>query len=368
MWSITNNKDWVSLEQEFHWVKQMHDVPQDAIHHAEGNVAIHTRMVLEELQALEAFNQLSPQEQEVLWAAALLHDVEKFSTTVVEPDGRITAKGHAKKGALRTRQILYREVVTPFNTREQVTALVRYHGLPIWLLEKQDPLKEIVKVSLEVNTQWLALLARADALGRICADKNDLLYRIDCFEEFCREHNCWGQAREFSSGHARMHYLLRDDAYINYQPFDAPATSVVLMSGLPGAGKDNYIRKHFKDMAVISLDDIRREMKASPTDKSANGQVIQAGKEMARVFLRKQHPFVWNATNTTRQMREQLIELFMTYKAAVSIVYVEAPYQQLFSQNRNREEVVPAAVVERLIDKLEVPAPWEAHQVNYHAQ
>lgn len=368
MWSLATNKDWTALEQQFTWVRQMHTVPQDGVHHAEGNVSVHTQMVLQELQMLPAYEALSPQEQEILWASALLHDVEKFSTTVIEPDGSITAKGHAKKGALRARQILYREVTAPFIIREQVAALVRYHGLPLWLLEKQDPVKQIVRASLEVNTRWLALLARADALGRICADKNDLLYRIDCFEEFCREHNCWGQPRTFSSAHARMHYLVREHGYIDYQPFDSPASEVVLMSGLPGAGKDSYIKKHFKDVPVVSLDDIRKEMKVAPTDKSGNGQVIQAGKELARTFLRKQLPFVWNATNTTRQMREQLIDLFMTYKAAVKIVYVEAPYQQLFSQNRNREEVVPAAVVERLIDKLEVPAPWEAHEVTYHAQ
>ena len=46
-WSITNNKSWNSLEREFSWVADMHGVMQDTVHHAEGDVAIHTRMVLE---------------------------------------------------------------------------------------------------------------------------------------------------------------------------------------------------------------------------------------------------------------------------------------------------------------------------------
>lgn len=365
MWTLSENKDWAFLEGQFHWVKQMRNVPQDPVHHAEGNVAVHTQMVLDALEQQQSFLQLSAQEKEILWAAALLHDVEKFSTTVTEPDGSITAKGHARKGALRTRQILYREVPAPFAIREQVAALVRYHGLPLWIFDKKEPLKEAVRAGLEVNMQWLALLARADALGRICADQNDLLYRIDCFEELCRENGCWEQPRAFSSAHARMHYFEREDAYIDYTPFESPEFEVVLMSGLPGAGKDSYIRRHFKDMPVISLDTLREEMDVDATDRSGNGQVIQAAKELARTHLRKRSGFVWNATNTTRQMRTQLIELFTTYKAAVKIIYVEVPYANLFSQNRNREEVVPAIVLERLIDKLEVPALWEAHEVEF---
>jgi len=365
MWTISENKTWDHLTGTFDWVERMAAVPQDARHHAEGNVAVHTQMVLEALAQIPAFEQLQVQAQEILWAAALLHDVEKYSTTVTEPDGSITAHGHARKGALKARHILYTEVPAPFDIREQIVALVRYHGLPIWILEKEDPLKELVKASLEVNTQWLALLARADVLGRICTDQAEMLYRIDCFEEFCKEHDCWGTARTFASSHARMHYLQRDDVHVDYVPFETPTTEVILMSGLPGAGKDTYVKKYFPDLPVISLDDIRNEWDIDPTDKTGNGQVIQAAKEKAREYLRRQTAFVWNATNTTRQMRVQLIELFHTYKASVKIVYVEATYKHLHQQNRNREAVVPMRVLEKLIDKLEVPALWEAATVVY---
>jgi len=96
MWTLTTGKDWASLREQFEWVREMEDVPQDPVHHAEGNVAIHTRMVLEALQQLEGYKNLPAQDQEVLWAAALLHDVEKRSTTVHEADGSITSRGPRK--------------------------------------------------------------------------------------------------------------------------------------------------------------------------------------------------------------------------------------------------------------------------------
>ncbi|RYZ19231.1 MAG: HD domain-containing protein, partial [Sphingobacteriales bacterium] len=182
MWTLTNNKTWEGIYREFDFARDMEGVPQDPVHHAEGDVAIHTRMVLDELQKLEGYMALGPQDQETLWAAALFHDVEKRSTTVTEEDGSITAKGHAKKGAMTTRLLLYTQYPTPFVIREQIVNLVRYHGLPLWAIEKPDPAKAVIEASMVVDTKLLSLLARADALGRVCRDQQDLLYRIDLFD------------------------------------------------------------------------------------------------------------------------------------------------------------------------------------------
>lgn len=364
MWTFSENKEWSFLEQQFSWVKDMAATPQDPLHHAEGNVAVHTQMVLAALQAMPEYAALDEQSREILWAAALLHDVEKRSTTVTDEQGRISSPGHARKGAQTARLILYRDRITPFAIREQVVGLVRYHGLPLWLLERPDALKSLIRSAFEVNTQWLAMLARADVLGRICEDREEWLYRIDCFEEFCKEHHCWGTERAFVNAVAKMRYLQTADAPVDYVPYDSPAFEVILMSGLPGAGKDSFIRKHFTDLPVISLDGIREEWKVAADDKTDNGRVIQEAKERAKVLLRRNQGFVWNATNITRQMREQLVELFLTYRAAVRIVYLEVPYLVLTAQNKNREAVVPQKVLERLINKLEVPAGWEAHTVS----
>ncbi len=368
MWKFSDNKDRAYLESRFYWVKRMNDVPQDPVHHAEGNVAIHTRMVLEALAAQPAYHALTPQQKEVLWTAALLHDVEKYSTTVTETDGRITSKGHAKKGALTARQVLYREVPTPFAIREQVVSLVRYHGLPLWVFDKPDPVKAVITAGMEVNTAWLALLARADVLGRTCADQAEMLYKIDCFEALCQEQQCWGVAKTFATDEAKMYYLQHEESYPDYVPFEELKAEVIMMSGLPGAGKDNYFWRNYRDLPVVSLDDIRVQKGIAPTDKSGNGRVIQEAKELARSYLRKKQPFVWNATNIIRQMRMQLAELFMTYKMKVKIIYIEVPHTQLLQQNSNRHAVVPGIVVERMIDKLEIPAPWEAHTVEYVVQ
>ncbi len=365
MWTLTTDKSWAQLREQFSWVRDMEEVPQDPVHHAEGNVAIHTRMVLEALQQLEGYKKLSAQEQEVLWAAALLHDVEKRSTTMHEADGSITSRGHSKKGALTARQLLYTQHAAPFAIREQIVQLVRYHGMPIWAIERNDPARMIIETGEMVNTQLLSLLARADALGRICNDQAELLYRIDLFDALCQEQDCWGQSKPFQTPHARFHYFHKENSTPDFVPFDDFGSTVVMLCGLPGAGKDTYVQQQYKDWPVINLDAIRRKNKIAPTDKSGNGTVVQLAKEQAREYLRRQQHFVWNATNVTRQMRAQLVDLFVTYKAYVKMIYVEVPYARLHAQNKDREAVVPGSAVDKLVSKLEVPVFWEAHEVAY---
>ena len=92
--------DWQALERRFSWFADMKNVPQDPEWHAEGDVFTHTKMVCEALLKLPEFQALDEQEQHILFAAAMLHDVEKRSTTKREIENgkeRIVSPHHAKK-------------------------------------------------------------------------------------------------------------------------------------------------------------------------------------------------------------------------------------------------------------------------------
>ncbi|WDC30871.1 AAA family ATPase [Escherichia albertii] len=364
IWQLTDDKRWSVLRQRFSWVEEMHNTPQDPVHHGEGDVGVHTEMVLHALVALPEFQQLPAQQQEVLWAAALLHDVEKRSTTVQE-NGRILSPGHARRGELTVRQILWRDIPTPFVLREQIVALVRLHGLPLWLLERPGPERLLLSAAMRIDTRLLALLARADLLGRQSPDQQSMLERSDLFALFCQEQQCWGKARAFASDSAHWHYLTHEQSSPDFVPWVVEPFEVILLCGLPGMGKDRYISEQYQGMEVISLDDMRRRINASPDDKTATGRIVQQAKEEARVFLRQKKPFVWNATNITRQLRSQLISLFTAYGARVKIVYLEVPWAQWKQQNARRKYAVPEAVVMRMASRLEVPQPDEAHSVEY---
>lgn len=365
MWKIIENKNWEHIRNTFSWIQDLEGVPQDKIYHAEGDVAVHTRMVMEALLNLEEYQELEEQEREILFGAALLHDVEKRSTTVIEPNGRITSGGHAKKGEYTARNILYKEIPTSFKTKETIAKLVRFHGFPLWVFEKPNPQKALFQASMEVDTKLLYLLSKADVLGRICEDQEELLHKVELFREYCIEQNCLGQARPFESDLGRYQYFQKEEGSADYIPFEKDCFEVVMMSALPGTGKDTFIKNNFKEWPIVSLDSIRRANRISPKDSKGNGRVIQLAKEEARVLLRQKKSFVWNATNITRNLRHPLISLFQSYGAKTRLVYLEVPYQQLKNQNLNRAHPVPQNILEKMIRKLEVPSIWEAPIVDY---
>ena len=88
-------------------------------------------------------------------------------------------------------------------------------------------------------------------------------------------------------------------------------------------------------------------------------------KEQAKIYLRKGQDFIWNATNITTLMRQQLIDLFVSYQAYTKLVYIEKPHRQWRLQNRNRAYPLPDIVLDKMVHNLDVPQLTEAHEVLY---
>ncbi|MHA6347492.1 AAA family ATPase [Roseivivax sp. CAU 1761] len=353
--------DWDGIEgllpAEF---EAMRATPQDPIHHAEGDVLTHTKMVVESLVADEAWRRLPEERRASTFWAAVLHDAGKPATTKREDDGRITSKGHLKAGMQDARRF-FMNVGAPFAWREEVCGLIEYHQAPFWLLERDDPVRKAVSISYACNTADLCLYARHDILGRVCQDSENVLANVALAEMQFADAGCLGKARHFQNDASRVEYLVRPDRYVDYVAHEEYRSSATLMCGLPGAGKDTWIAQNAAHAGVVSLDDLRIEMGVSPDDNQ--GPVVQAGKERARQYLRAGEDFVWNATNVTRQKRSELLELFRDYGAHTSIVYIEPSLDVVRSQNRGRPDQVPEKPFERMLAKLEPPRRDEAHEL-----
>lgn len=357
-WSI----NWSALENEFYWLKPLAECQQDPRYHAEGDVLTHTKLVCEALVALPEWRGLAATERSVLFAAALLHDVAKPNATQVEEDGAITSKGHVLQGAKMAQQILW-DMDVPLREREGVVALVKYGSLPLWFWDKPNPEWSVIKTSQIIRCDMLAMLAEADVKGRYCDDRELLLERIDFWREFCQENNCFDKPRVFPSPHGRFVYFQKEDGYPDYEAYDDTRFQVVLMSGLPGSGKDTWIQRNLPDCQVISLDELRQKMGVSPTDDQA--PIVNQAKAIAKSYMREGESFVWNATNISRQLRGSLVRLFSGYNARVRIVYLEPSYSEILRRNNNRAARVPEGVIFRMRNKLEVPTIIEAHEVDW---
>ncbi len=354
---------WDEIDAAFSWIRQLRGCTQDAVHHAEGDVWTHTRMVCEAMARLPAWRGLEDEARQILFAAALLHDVAKPACRREDVPGHITFPGHARRGAIVARATLWRLDV-PFRVRESICALIRHHLKPFFLADHADSRRVALELSQTARCDWLAILAESDARGRICQDLQRLLDNITLFADFCREQNCLDGPWVFPSEHARFVYFHENGRAPDWPPHEDFRCEVVLLSGLPGAGKDHWRTANLPGWPCVSLDELRSELDVDPAREQ--GVVVQAAREQARQYLRERRSFVWSATNLSRLVRGESIRLLAGYQARIRIVYVEVNEETLKSQNRQRSRPVPEKVLERMLARWEVPDLTEAHAIEWN--
>lgn len=180
------------------------ECPQDPASHPEGDVFIHTGMVLDEARKL--IDDLPRPKQLAVMLGALCHDLGKPATTKVGSvslstktheentkkergegtflgetlcdfvaEKKITAKGHEAVSVRLTEQFLDRLKVFTFDNydvRRQTLALVEFHAVPYRWGRAQAAGQPVTdgqfrRLALQVEPNLLYRVARADCLGRV---------------------------------------------------------------------------------------------------------------------------------------------------------------------------------------------------------
>lgn len=155
-------------EQLWPEVHALSDCPQDPHVHPEGDVFIHTGLVLDEARKL--IDDLPRPKQLAVMLAALCHDFGKPALTRVV-DGRIKATGHENASVSLTETFLARLklfTMDNYDVRAQVLALVKQHAVPHRWFKTKDDISDgdFRRLALQVEPELLYRVARADCLGR----------------------------------------------------------------------------------------------------------------------------------------------------------------------------------------------------------
>lgn len=142
-------------------------VPQDPVWHPEGDVFVHTLMVVD--RAREIAGSLGEDETEILLLAALCHDLGKPETTTVDGE-RIRSLAHESASARRTRDWLG-ALRFPERVVRTVAVLVARHLAPSQLVAQGSGPRAYRRLARKLaegdgSLASLERLARADHLGR----------------------------------------------------------------------------------------------------------------------------------------------------------------------------------------------------------
>ena len=156
------------VTQLFPEMQALVGVPQEPEWHPEGNVDVHTLMVVDEARKL--IDELDYPRQVAVMIGALAHDFGKPPTTEFI-DGRTRSRGHDEAGVEPTLAFLDRlgiHTLDGYDVRNQIVQLVRYHLKPGEYYKAKSPVGDgaFRRLARKVEPDLLYRVAKADSLGR----------------------------------------------------------------------------------------------------------------------------------------------------------------------------------------------------------
>ena len=387
------------LASYFPLLEDFESTEQDKEWHAEGNVAIHTDMVLQALYKLLAAEaaHLSGENRQALILSALLHDIAKPLTTRrkdIAGVERVVASRHEEIGASYLSMRLM-DLPLSHSVIMTIMGLVGFHQMPKRLVIKNADFADYLKLSLNADLALLYWLEVADMQGRICSDLDVQIDMLEQFKMFAQEYNLWNNGAPCYTSAREQHFLqhlsaiqvkacrteqIFVDGYAikqltegqistveeaiakNYQPCQQYG-HLYIMCGISGSGKSTWIDNNLDDFEVISLDDIRVELNGRRECQKSRGQVLQLARTRLKKALANKQNVVWDATNIRKDFRKTLCDLGENYGALVTIVAFQQSQSNIRSKDRNRQHAVGDEVITHQLKKLEWPWVTEAHRM-----
>jgi predicted kinase len=371
---------------------ELEDTPQDPGWHAEGNVLIHTGMVLDatyELLATRA-RHLIGQRRTALILAAALHDVAKPETTKpmeIRGVSRIAAPRHEMQGrSALIPQLLGLGLAWPLV--ELTVDLVGYHVAPKFLVVKGRERGAYLRLARAADPELLYWLELADMIGRRCADQAEQIEHIELFGLFARDHGAWRRFGDEAPGwRARYREALRalpeatqDVSYAQFVAdlcagrittpeeglarsyrYREPFPELVITVGPSGAGKSTWVARQLGDHTCISLDAIRAEL-GDRSDQSNNAKVRQIARDRLREGLRRKAKLVWDATSLRRDFRDAVSNVARDYGGLVTMVCFPRSTRDYERGNVDRATPVPGPVLRAQLRGMQWPELSEAHR------
>ena len=156
------------VRQIFPELEALVGVPQEPEWHPEGNVDVHTLLVVD--QARKLIDDLPYEKRVTVMLGALCHDLGKPATTEFF-DGRWRSHAHDVAGVEPTLSFLDKlnvYTINGYDARDQIVELVRYHLKPGEFYKQRENLGDgaFRRLARKVEPDLLYRVARADTLGR----------------------------------------------------------------------------------------------------------------------------------------------------------------------------------------------------------
>jgi tRNA nucleotidyltransferase (CCA-adding enzyme) len=156
------------IDRLFPELQALDGCPQEPEWHPEGDVWIHTMMVVDE--ARTRIEDLPHPKRVAVMLGAVCHDLGKPATTAFV-DGRIRSMDHEQAGVAPARSLLDRlniHTIGGFDVRAQVEGIVAHHLKPLAFFKSATPVGDgaFRRLAQKADLELLARVAQSDCQGR----------------------------------------------------------------------------------------------------------------------------------------------------------------------------------------------------------
>lgn len=395
--SVPRVRDWIELlGGDFQVLERMDDTPQEPEWHGEGNVRVHTDLVLGEIERMlrpgGAGAHLTGNRRLGLVLGGLMHDLGKVFTTqerVIGDRVRIVSPNHPARG--RSWWALHHHPLQlPEEVMEAVMALIGHHHDPRRIAVADASPAVYRKLARHCDLELAYLLELADLGGRQAANQKSELELLEWFRTQAMEYGVWRNPEPWKDWQEHLQQALASESPAVcrlalaegirqaeegqiFTPEEAVAKSyvwrkrgrgpgeLVVLCGLSGAGKSRWIESNLPGHVVVSLDAWRERIGGRRGIRNREGEVFQAAREQLREHLREGRPVAWDATSLRRAQRSQIVQLGLDYHAWVQIVCVSTPLEEIRRRQTKRPQGPPWAALEKQIERCEWPFAAQAH-------
>ncbi len=354
-------------------IERLKATEQNPRYHGEGNVYNHTLLVLEQYHThIDTYN-LSEADQEVLYWAAMLHDVGKAEVTRWE-GGRWRSPGHEQAGVPIARDILLEKAISAAQ-RKRILDLVRWHYVPFRWGREQRSLDAYKLLATQTDLHLLGIFALFDMMGRECEDKATVVGYVQRFNDYIvpqvtKTLGTYDEVQRYfwEAGYSkknalwvtwkRKEALLMEKILMLKVPADrAKGARCVITIGAPRSGKTQYVKEHYPGHTYLSVSDFFSNSFQDSLDSTS----IRSLSAHLTPLLRKGVPIVLDGMNLHKKHRDQLSKIILGASGTLHFVFFEKSLSSLLSQNQLYPQALDEQVIIQAHKHLAYPHPWESH-------
>lgn len=363
VWSIPEFKILETIEQSPKW-------------HSEGNVKIHTEMVVNDMiKRNKPFEiEVSEYYYKIKVMSALCHDLGKATRSSLGNDGQWHAYGHEVDSEKITRKLLWNEAS---HTRETICVLVKNHMVIKGLLESKNLFQDLIELSQNLSERGASLemlfeLMMSDNHGSIPTDKELTVQdnvKIGSMVRVAKSLNIYNHCSVPFENTLPHNIIKRRKNNIK-------EIEVLFMMGLPGGGKDTYIKELIEchnNAVVLCRDDIRTELGLCNENEKIVGTPEQEVK-VTEIFNQKlekaindgKELIIINNVNLRKKHRKSIRELISKYckgkyYPVFNIQWIETTIEKHIERRKNQ---INEDVFENMIMSIDWPTMDEYNSLS----